>query len=155
MCVCSLYPLVEHPQRKLTSVGFTQSMYYTTTRQGGYYTKFDTGVCRTDNMGGQSPDWLQVTFSVFVMSSRKSAIQISKYCFLISFWTLKVRILRSLTRLFIILVSLIRSLLSEKILISNRCISGLMSNLIKKSWTDSNLYSLNGKGSIWPLLQAW
>ena len=56
MCVCSLYPLVEHPQRKLTSVGFTQSMYYTTTRQGGYYTKFDTGVCRTDNMGGQSPD---------------------------------------------------------------------------------------------------
>ena len=27
----------------------------------------------------------------------------------------------------------------EKLLISNRCISGLMSNLIKKSWTDSKL----------------
>ena len=26
---------------------------------------------------------------------------------------------------------------SEKLLISNRCISSLMSNLIKKSWTDS------------------
>ena len=31
------------------------------------------------------------------------------------------------------------TLSGEKILISNRCISGLMSNLIKKSWTDSNL----------------
>ena len=29
------------------------------------------------------------------------------------------------------------TLFSEKVLISNRCISGLMSNLIKKSWTDS------------------
>ena len=48
--------------------------------------------------------------------------------------TLKLRILRSLTRLFIILVSLTRSLFSEKMLISNRCISGLMPNLIKKSW---------------------
>ena len=53
--------------------------------------------------------------------------------------TLKLRILRSLTRLFIILVSLRRSLFSEKMLISNKCISGLMSNLIKKSWTVSNL----------------
>ena len=51
--------------------------------------------------------------------------------------TLKLRILRSLTRLFIILLSLTRSLLSGKMLISNRCISGLMSNLIKKSWTVS------------------
>ena len=48
--------------------------------------------------------------------------------------TLKLRNLRFLTRLFIILVSLRRSLFSEKMLISNRCISGLMSNLIKKSW---------------------
>ena len=48
---------------------------------------------------------------------------------------LKLRILRSLTRLFIILVSLTRLLFSEKLLISNRCISGLMSDLIKKSWT--------------------
>ena len=47
-------------------------------------------------------------------------------------------ILRSLTRLFIILVSLTRSLFSEKMLISNRCISGLMPNLIKKSWTVSS-----------------
>ena len=53
--------------------------------------------------------------------------------------TLKLRILRSLTGLFIILVSLMRSLFSEKMLISNRCISGLMSNLMKKSWTVSNL----------------
>ena len=52
--------------------------------------------------------------------------------------TLKLRILRFLTRLFIILVSLTRSLFSEKMLISNRCICGLMSNLIKKSWTGSN-----------------
>ena len=52
--------------------------------------------------------------------------------------TLKLRILRSLTRLFIILVSLTRSIIGEKWLISNRCISGLMSNLIKKSWTVSN-----------------
>ena len=51
--------------------------------------------------------------------------------------TLKLRILRSLTRLFIILLSLTRSLLSGKMLISNRCIIGLMSNLIKKSWTVS------------------
>ena len=52
--------------------------------------------------------------------------------------TLKVRILQSLTRLFIILVSLRMSLFSDKMLIFNRCISGLMSNLIKKSWTVSN-----------------
>ena len=41
--------------------------------------------------------------------------------------------------LFIILVSLMMTIFSEKVLISNRCISGLMSNLIKKSWTDSNV----------------
>ena len=52
--------------------------------------------------------------------------------------TLKLRILRSLTRLFIILVRLTRSLFIEKMLIFNRCISGLMTNLIKKSYTDSN-----------------
>ena len=54
--------------------------------------------------------------------------------------TLKLRILRSLTMLFIILVSLTRSLFSEKMIISNRCISGLMPNLIKKSWTISTLW---------------
>ena len=53
--------------------------------------------------------------------------------------TLKLRILRSLTRLLIILVSLTRSLFSEKMLIFNRSISGLKSNLIKKSWTDSTV----------------
>ena len=47
--------------------------------------------------------------------------------------------------MFIILVSLMMTLLSEKVLISDRCISGLMSNLIKKSWTDSNL--------AWPIMQ--
>ena len=57
--------------------------------------------------------------------------------------TLKLRILRSLTRLFIILVSLTKSLFSEKMLISNRCICGLMSNLIKKSWTVSNMRTIH------------
>ena len=56
--------------------------------------------------------------------------------------TLKLRILRSLTRLFIILVSLTRSLFSEKILISNRRISGLMS-----SWITKNL----GRSLVWIL----
>ena len=37
----------------------------------------------------------------------------------------------------LIIVSLTMTLFSEKIFISNRCISGLMSNLIKKSWTVS------------------
>ena len=53
--------------------------------------------------------------------------------------TLKVRILRCLRRLFIILVSLIMTRFSEKMLISTRFINGFMSNLIKKSWTDSIL----------------
>ena len=43
-----------------------------------------------------------------------------------------------MSALFVILVSLMMLLFSQKVLISNRCISGLMSNLIKKSWTDSN-----------------
>ena len=57
--------------------------------------------------------------------------------------TLNVRILRCSRRLFIILVSLTMTLFSEKMLISTRCIHGFMSNLIKKSWTDSSvrLYS--------------
>ena len=55
------------------------------------------------------------------------------------------------------------TLFSEKVFISNRCISGLMSNLIKKSWTVSiaqPLHSLcaasvQSLGSLWaksPLL---
>ena len=67
--------------------------------------------------------------------------------------TLKLRILRSLTRLFIILVSLTRSLFSEKLLISNRCISGLMSNLIKKSWTVSNISATYSQFGIHMTLQ--
>ena len=43
-----------------------------------------------------------------------------------------------LSALFIILVSLTMTTFSEKMLISTRCIHGFMSNLIKKSWTDSN-----------------
>ena len=50
--------------------------------------------------------------------------------------TLKVQILEIL-RLFIILVGLTMTLFSEKMLISTRCLHGSMSNLIKKSWTDS------------------
>ena len=52
--------------------------------------------------------------------------------------TLKIRVLRCSRRLFIILVSLTVTLFSEKMLISNRCWYGFMSNLIKKSWKDSN-----------------
>ena len=36
------------------------------------------------------------------------------------------------------------NLFSEKVLISNRCISGLIPNLIKKSWTDSSI-EFNGQ----------
>ena len=43
----------------------------------------------------------------------------------------------ALSALFIILVSLTMTRFSEKMLISTRCIHGFMSNLIKKSWTDS------------------
>ena len=54
--------------------------------------------------------------------------------------TLKVWILRCLRRLFIILVSLTVTLVSEKMLIYTRCILGFMSNSIKKSWKDSTVY---------------
>ena len=58
--------------------------------------------------------------------------------------TLKVRILRCSRRLFIILVSLTMTWFSEKMLISTRCIHGFMSNLIKKSWTDSSTQTVYG-----------
>ena len=45
-----------------------------------------------------------------------------------------------MSALFIILVSLTMTWFSEKMLISTRCIHGVMSNLIKKFWTVSNLY---------------
>ena len=54
--------------------------------------------------------------------------------------TLKVRILRCLRRLFLILVSLTMTWFNEKMLISTRFIHGFMSDLIKKSWTDSNAH---------------
>ena len=41
-----------------------------------------------------------------------------------------------LSALFRSLVGLMMTLFSEKMLISHRCIRGLMPNLIKKSWTD-------------------
>ena len=64
----------------------------------------------------------------------------------IPFWwwkmTLKVWILQSLRRLFIIMVGLRMTWFSEKMLISYKCIRGLMPNLIKKSWTVSRLDAL-------------
>ena len=69
--------------------------------------------------------------------------------------TLKVRILQPLTRLFIILVSLMMSLFSEKMLVFNRCISGSMSNLIEKSWKVSTLWFFNFLGSPFSLEGKW
>ena len=45
---------------------------------------------------------------------------------------------------------------SQKMLISNRCICGLMPNLIKKSWTVSNMYTVtfgqkSSKLNSWPV----
>ena len=62
--------------------------------------------------------------------------------------TLKVKILQTLRRLFIILIGLTMTWFSEKLLISTRCISGLMPNLIKKSWTVSNVCFLEKKDSV-------
>ena len=55
--------------------------------------------------------------------------------------TLKVQILQTLRRLFIILVGLTMTWFSEKMLIFNICRRGLMPNLIKKSWTVSSLHT--------------
>ena len=54
--------------------------------------------------------------------------------------TLKIRISKSLTRLFIILAGLAMIWFSEKILVSNIYKHGLMPNLIKKSWAVPNIY---------------
>ena len=51
--------------------------------------------------------------------------------------------------LFIILVSLTMTLFSEKVLIFNRCISGLMSNLIKIYWTVSIAWSVSSLNRKW------
>ena len=72
--------------------------------------------------------------------------------------TLKVRILQSLRRLFIILVGLTMTWFSEKMLISNICTHGLMTNLIKKSWTVSTSHTLSTwavrNGNIYYLLSS-
>ena len=61
-----------------------------------------------------------------------------------NFWhrkmTMKVRILKCLRRLFIILLSLTMTWFSETTLFSTKCTHGFMSNLIKKSWTDSTFF---------------
>ena len=46
----------------------------------------------------------------------------------------------NLSALFIILVGLMMTLFSDEMLISNRCIRGLMPNMIKKSWMVSSTY---------------
>ena len=48
-----------------------------------------------------------------------------------------------LSALFIILVGLPMTRFSEKVIISTRCIHGFMSNLIKKSWTDSIVHTFH------------
>ena len=49
----------------------------------------------------------------------------------------------------IILVGLTMTIFSDEMLISHRCIRGLMPNLIRKSWTVSNAYSqLNPYGNL-------
>ena len=77
-----------------------------------------------------------------------------KLFFFWKFWFLKyfiyLKCAQFLSALFIILVSLTMTLFSEKVLISNRCINGLLPNLIKKSWTDSITYVTQGKCSqVW------
>ena len=59
--------------------------------------------------------------------------------------TLKVQILQTLRRLFIILVGLTMTWFIEKMLIFNICRHGLMPNLIKKSWTVSSKQILCSK----------
>ena len=69
--------------------------------------------------------------------------------------TLKIRILRSLRRLFIIFVSLIVKLISEIMLISTRWFHGFM---IKKSWTVSSLNGVMGLNPVefgWKLWTFW
>ena len=56
-----------------------------------------------------------------------------------------------MSALFIILVSLMMTLFSETVLISTRYISGLIPNLIKKSWTDSRVHSLHLFTTIYQL----
>ena len=61
----------------------------------------------------------------------------------VDFWwwkmTLKVKILQTLRRLFIMLVGLMMTWFRKEMLIFNICRSGLMPNLFKESWTVSTL----------------
>ena len=54
--------------------------------------------------------------------------------------------------LFIILVGLTMTLFSEKVLISNGCISGFMSNMIKKSWMDSIVHTMQFTKRVSPFI---
>ena len=68
--------------------------------------------------------------------------------------TLKVQILQTLRRLFIVLVGLKMTWFSEKMLIFNICRRGLMRNLIKKSWTVSTFDGLSLIWFSWSLFSA-
>ena len=91
-------------------------------------------------MGGQSPNYKSLFLSCH-HTEVQSQFTEKKWKDLINFWcrkrTLKVRILQSLTRLDIILVSLTKTWFSEEMLISTRCICGLLLNLLIKSLTVS------------------
>ena len=54
--------------------------------------------------------------------------------------TLFLKCAQFLSALFIIMVGLTMALFSEKVLISHKCLRGLMPNLIKKSWMVSNTH---------------
>ena len=61
--------------------------------------------------------------------------------------TLKVQIFQTLRRLFLILVGLMMTWFSEKMLIFNICRHGLMPNLIKQYWLVSNFTPIAAKNS--------
>ena len=60
-----------------------------------------------------------------------------------------------MSALFIILVGLTITWYSEKIPISNRCIRGLMPNLIKKSWTVSIAHGLECTSELRSIYVQW
>ena len=104
------------------------------------------------NQSFQNISFIKVDLLVKYSSEKKNQKD------LVDFWcrkmTLKVQILQTLRRLFIILVGLTMTWFSEKMLILNIFRRGLMPNLINKSWTVSMLYFMKdlkrclGLGSI-------
>ena len=56
--------------------------------------------------------------------------------------------------LFIILVGLIVTLFTERMLISIRCIRGFMSNLIKQSWKDSKMNTPRTRQIVWLFIKC-